>query len=59
MAARISIITIRVMGPDLDTYESGEDFDEANEDALSNIDWATIEDEINENLPRGFYCETE
>jgi len=47
------------MGPSITEYDSGADFDEANEDALSNIDWETVEDDLNEMLPEGFYCKIE
>lgn len=51
--------TIRVMGPSINDYDSSDDFDEANDDALSNIDWDDMEDDVNYRLPEGFYCKIE
>jgi hypothetical protein len=59
MAQQIYFKYIRIFGPNEATYESEADWHEANDDALSNIDWDDVEDDINDLLPEGFYCKIE
>lgn len=61
---KIHSFRIRIMGPDLDTYDTPQDFDNANQkmvnDYLRHLGAiSNIEDAINDELPEGFYCEIE
>lgn len=62
MSTRIAIYTLRIMGPDLESYEGDtQEFDNANQEVVDNLGTALghAEDIINDFLPEGFYCKIE
>ncbi len=60
-STRVSVYTLRIMGPHWMEFPSTAKFDEANQKVLDNIGEALshAEDAVNDALPEGYYCKIE
>lgn len=61
MASRVAVYTLRIMGPEMELDESGEEFDRRNQQVVDEISPAIshAENVISDLLPEGYYAKIE